>query len=297
MLRRLSLYSKEMYPIIPRILVSFLLVSSQVIGVLAFFGTSRRYAFGWGDVGVLFTVFAFLFCLRIADEFKDYENDLINYPERPLPSGRVYRKDLYVLAAVLLVSMVSVNFMMPQSIVPFGMMLFYGFLMTVWFFQRERIEPSLVWALVTHNPVQLLISFYIIHYATERYGLPLWTWQNLFLALALYIPALLWEVSRKIKAPEDENQYVTYSQVWGFRGSLWAVAGIALAGVVFMYVLVRGLGLSLLLWLAFLGLLWFLRQYGQQPQGRDLKTMVPAYLFICLALFLFLEILMYVQYG
>ena len=28
------------------------------------------------------------------DEFKDYEDDLKNYPDRPLPSGRVLKSDL-----------------------------------------------------------------------------------------------------------------------------------------------------------------------------------------------------------
>lgn len=293
MLNRLSVYSREMYPIIPRLLVSFLLVSSQILGVLAFSPADVRYRFSWADVGVMYTVFAFLFCLRIADEFKDYENDLINYPERPLPSGRVHRQDLLLLAAVLLVSMVGVNLLLPPSILPFFLLLFYGFLMTVWFFQRERIEPSLVWALVTHNPVQLLISLYIIHYAADRFDLPLWTWQNLCLAFAIYIPALLWEVSRKIKAPEDENQYVTYSQVWGFRGSILAVAGIALAGLVFMYVLVGVHRLSLLLFVAYFGLLWFLQGYERQPGGRNLKTAVPAYLFVSLTIFVVLEFLIY----
>lgn len=293
MLKRLAIYSREMYPIVPRLLVAFLLVSSQLLGVLAFSPMDVRYRFAWADVGVWYTIFAFLFCLRIADEFKDYENDLVNYPKRPLPSGRVYQKDLLALAAVLLIGMLIVNVLLPHSLLPFAVMLFYGFLMTVWFFQREKIEPSLVWALVTHNPVQLLISLYIIHYAADRFDLPLWTWQNVCLAFAIYIPALLWEVSRKIKAPEDENQYVTYSQVWGFRGSLLAVASIALAGLSFMYLLVGVHRLSLLLFAAYFGLLWFLQGYERRPQGRDLKTAVPAYLFISLTIFLMLEWFIY----
>ena len=37
------------------------------------------------------------------DEYKDYEDDLVNYPDRPLPSGRVLFKDLKVLASIVVV--------------------------------------------------------------------------------------------------------------------------------------------------------------------------------------------------
>ena len=35
--------------------------------------------------------------------------------------------------------------------------------------------------------------------------------------LTLYFPALIWEVSRKIRAPKDETEYVTYSKLFGYK--------------------------------------------------------------------------------
>lgn len=294
MLKRLSIYAREMYPIIPRLGISFLMVAVQILGVLTFAHTQPRYQFNWEDLGIIYTVFAFLFLLRIADEFKDLENDRINYPERPLPSGRLFKKDLWYLGTVLFVTMVGLNILLQQPIWPFILVVFYGFLMTVWFFKRAKIEPSLVLALVTHNPVQLLLSLYVIHYVTVQYELPLWTKENVLLAFVLYIPALLWEVSRKIKAPADENQYVTYSQVWGFRGSLYAVSGIAAVGVIAAWVLVAELTASLLLMVIFIGLLYTLYRFYQNPDGKNLKTSVPAYLIAHLSVFLLLVTLLYI---
>ena len=77
MLSRINIYLKEMYPIIPRLMVSLLLVAVQYFGVLAFAQGDPTYQFSWADIGVIYTVFAFLMLLRIADEFKDLENDLI----------------------------------------------------------------------------------------------------------------------------------------------------------------------------------------------------------------------------
>lgn len=288
MLSRINIYLKEMYPIIPRLMVSLLLVAVQYFGVLAFAQGDPTYQFSWADIGVIYTVFAFLMLLRIADEFKDLENDLINYPERPLPSGRIFKKDLWALGIFAFISMFIVNFFLPQSIIPLFVLVFYGFLMTVWFFQRDKIEPSLVLALITHNPVQLLISYYVIHYVCDRYDLPIWTWQNVCLALAIYIPALLWEVSRKIKAPEDENQYVTYSQVWGFRGSLGAVLGIAAVGLAFKLALIWQQVGSFLLLIAYAGLVYLIYRFYKNPGGKNLKGLVPGYLFVSLGIFLVL---------
>lgn len=293
MLNRLKVYIEEMYPIIPRFIVSLLMVAVQYFGVIAFASTKPSYRFSWADLGVVYTIFSFLFLLRIADEFKDYEKDLINYPERALPSGRVLKKDLWALGIVLLISMVIINLILPQAISPFLLVIFYGFLMTVWFFQRDKIEPSLVLALITHNPVQLLLSYYVIHYVCNQYELPIWTWQNVCLALTLYIPALLWEVSRKIKAPEDENQYVTYSQVWGFKGSLQVILAVAAIGVLFALVLVYKQMGSFLLLFAYGGLVYAIIHYYKAPQGKNLKVAVPAYLMIHLVIFLVLVCFIY----
>ncbi|MGP6146748.1 UbiA family prenyltransferase [Jeotgalibaca sp. A122] len=293
MFKRLQIYANEMYPVIPRLFISTLMVAVQYLAVLTFAEAPPIYQFHWEDLGIVYTVFAFLFLLRIADEFKDLENDRINYPERPLPSGRVYKRDLWFLGTLLFVTMVGINLVLPQPLGPFLLVIFYGFLMTVWFFQRDKIEPSLVLALVTHNPVQLILSFYVIHFVTYHYGLALWTWENVCVAIVLYIPALLWEISRKIKAPMDENQYVTYSQVWGFKGSLLAIVGIAAVGVLAAWILVYELSASVLLIVAYGVLLYFFYRYYQAPAGKNLKTIVPAYLVVHLSIFLILIAMLY----
>ena len=44
-----------------------------------------------------------------------------------------------------------------------------------------------------------------------KYDIPAFTLYNCMALMTLYFPALIWEVSRKLKAPKDENDYVTYS--------------------------------------------------------------------------------------
>ena len=93
----------------------------------------------------------------------------------------------------------------------------YGSFMAVWFFQKHKIAKSLPLALVTHNPVQIFINLYIVSFTVIKYQLPFFDLTNMLALLTLYFPALIWEVSRKIKAPEEETEYVTYSKLFGYK--------------------------------------------------------------------------------
>ena len=99
----------------------------------------------------------------------------------------------------------------------FVFLYFYGFLMSKWFFQKSKIQPSLPLALVTHNPVQMIVNLYIVSFTCIKYNLPAFTLTNFLVLWTLYFPALIWEVSRKIKAPKDENDYTTYSKLFGYK--------------------------------------------------------------------------------
>ena len=89
--------------------------------------------------------------------------------------------------------------------------------MAVWFFQKHKIAKSLPLALVTHNPVQIILNIYVISYAIMKYKLPIFDITNLMAVMTLYFPALIWEISRKIRAPKEETEYVTYSKLFGYK--------------------------------------------------------------------------------
>ena len=216
MIRRLSVYFKEMYPILPRFLLG-LIIFGEIHFIILLNAGIRIFRLGLQELIGGFTVFSFLLWLRIADDFKDYELDLRLFPHRPLPSGRVYKKDLAVFVTVLIAVTVLLNLCFMNN---FGFFLFlyiYGTLMSLWFFSKKKIQKSLPLALVTHNPVQMIMNVYIISFTCFKYGLTLFTWVNFLAAWTLYFPALIWEISRKIRAPEDETEYVTYSKLFGYK--------------------------------------------------------------------------------
>jgi len=170
------------------------------------------------------TIFTFLVSLRIADDFKDYKTDLKIFPHRPYPSGRVKKGDLVTVLAVANGITILLNVIFMRESLPFYLGLtIYGTLMSVWFFARSKIQPNLLLAVVTHNPVDFMVNIYVIAFACMKYGLPIFTFNNVLIALTLYWPVLIWEISRKTRAPEDETDYVTYSKLYGYKKIVWII--------------------------------------------------------------------------
>ena len=217
MLKRLNIYFKEMYPIIPRLILG-MIVFFEIYFIVLCNNDITDFNIGISEIIGGFTIFSFLCWLRIADDFKDYELDCRLFSHRPLPSGRVTKKDLGVFAGILIGITVILNAIFCFDNFLFCIILYtYGSLMAVWFFQKHKIQKSLPMALITHNPVQMIMNIYVISFAIIKYDLPIFTLTNLMAVFTLYFPALIWEVTRKIRAPKDETEYVTYSKLFGYK--------------------------------------------------------------------------------
>ena len=216
MLKRLHIYMKERYPLIARLILG-LIVFLEIHFIILLNEGVTTFKIGIQEFVGAFTVFAFLLWLRIADDLKDFETDKILFPDRPLARGAVYKKDVMVLCVIVQAITVVLNVLFMNNIIFFCILYAYGYLMSKWFFQRAKIQPSLPLALVTHNPVQMFVNLYIISFTVIKYGLRPFTITTVMTLWTLYFPALIWEVSRKIKAPKDENDYTTYSKLFGYK--------------------------------------------------------------------------------
>ena len=217
MLKRLNIYFKEMYPLLPRFILGIIVFGEIYFIVLLNHGVTD-FRIGIGEFVGAFTVFSFLCWLRIADDFKDYELDCRLFAHRPLPSGRVHKKDLAIFCGCLIAFTAVINFIfMRENFLFFLFLYIYGTLMSLWFFSKKKIQKSLPLALVTHNPVQMIMNIYIIAFAIIKYDLKIVTLQNIMAVMTLNFPALIWEVTRKIRAPKDETEYVTYSKLFGYK--------------------------------------------------------------------------------
>lgn len=281
MLKRLHIYFKEMYPIIPRLLLGGIVFFEIYFIILLNYGITD-FRITVSELIGGFTVFSFLCWLRIADDFKDYELDCRLFKERPLPSGRVKKKDLGIFITILIAVTVLLNIIFMNNIPFFIFLYVYGTLMSLWFFQKKKIQKSLPLALITHNPVQMILNIYIISFTCIKYGLNAFTLTTILAAFTLYFPALIWEVSRKIKAPEDETEYVTYSKLFGYRKATRFVLIMTIVDIITNFLLVYRLSrLSVLaLLINVIWMTWKFIEYMRDPHKFKLVDKVERYTYI-----------------
>jgi 4-hydroxybenzoate polyprenyltransferase len=100
MLKRMYIYYKERYPFFLRMLLGLIVFCEIYFIVLLNLGVTKF------DIGIQefvggYTIFAFLLWLRVADDLKDFETDKKLFPERPLPSGRVLKKDIVISCVIV----------------------------------------------------------------------------------------------------------------------------------------------------------------------------------------------------
>ena len=281
MLKRIHIYMKERYPLIPRLILG-LIVFLEIHFIILLNEGVTKFNIGVQEFVGAYTVFAFLLWLRIADDLKDFETDKILFPDRPLARGDVYKKDVVIVCVIVEAIAVVLNVLFMNNILFFCILYFYGYLMSKWFFQKAKIQPSLPLALVTHNPVQMFVNLYIISFTVIKYDLRAITLTTCMTLWTLYFPALIWEVSRKIRAPKDENDYTTYSKLFGYKKATRFVMILTIVDIITNFILVFRLNkISILvLFLLVSWMTWKFIQYMKDPEKFVIVDKVERYTYL-----------------
>ena len=297
MLKRLRVYFRERYPLLARLLLGGIVFLEIHFIILLNYGITD-FRLGIQEVVGTYTVFAFLLWLRIADDLKDFETDKKLFPDRPLPSGRVYKRDIVIICAIVEFVAVILNFIFMNNFLFFCILYGYGYLMSKWFFRKKKIQPSLPLALITHNPVQMFVNVYIISFTVIKYDLPPVSLFTVMALWTLYFPALIWEVSRKIKAPKDENEYTTYSKLFGYKKSTRFVMILTLVDIVTNMILVYNLNRFTILVFVLLvsWMVWKFLSFIKDPEQFVLVDKVELYTYIQESLML-LTIVLFLMVG
>ncbi len=254
MLNRLYIYYKERYPIFLRLLLG-LIVFGEIYFIVLLNRGITHFNIGIQEVIGSYTVFAFLLWLRVADDLKDYETDKKLFPDRPLPSGRSKINEVVISCVIFELIAIILNYLFMPNFIFFIVLYSYGYLMSKWFFQRSKIQPSLPLALVTHNPVQMFVNLYIISFTVIKYNINFINLTTIMTLFTLYFPALIWEVSRKIKNPKKENDYTTYSKLFGYKRATRFVLIVTIMDIITNFILVWNLS-KLSVIVLFLLVLW-----------------------------------------
>jgi 4-hydroxybenzoate polyprenyltransferase len=224
---RLALYSAQMFPLPAMLTMAAGHFFALWFGLQALGALSPVRATATAARGVA-SVFLFLLLMRLYDELKDAATDIALgragdplYRDRVLVTGAVTLGDVRWLRWAVTILLVALN-LRPQltwATWTFWLAFVFMWLSFHWFFW-PAVSRHLLLAFVTHNPLTLLLDGYVVGLFLDQFvASPPRGWVALL--FGLWLPLAAWETSRKVRAPQDETAYSTYSKVLG-----WRVAGL-----------------------------------------------------------------------
>jgi 4-hydroxybenzoate polyprenyltransferase len=180
-----------------------------------------------GALVAFVTAFLFFLQLRIADEFKDAEEDARYRPYRPVPRGLVKLRELAWLGVGAGLVQLAAALAVQPRLVPFLVVVWaYLALMSLEFFVPAWLKARPFTYMWTHMLIMPLIDFYATacEWLVRGASLP---GELFWFLLVSFFNGCVIEVGRKLRAPADEETGVeTYSAVWG-RGPAvraWLIA-------------------------------------------------------------------------
>lgn len=225
-IHRMKVYLAEMFPIPVRLIYSILLYCSFALFLQRIHGVNSSLVSHYTIVGIL-SVFLVLFILRLMDELKDMDIDRELFKERPLPSGKVFETDITISLALAILFYVAANLLVGKAFWMALIVLVYLLLMFRYFFIPSILRKYLLLNLATHNPIIPISLLYVVSvFATENgIAAARLEWSSILLFIGMYwMISFAWEISRKIRSRDEENAYVTYSQILGRFGAVLIAA-------------------------------------------------------------------------
>lgn len=190
----------------------------------------------WSSFAVAFPVCLLFFLeLRIADEFKDAEEDKTWRPYRAVPRGLVKLSELAILFVGCGITQLILILLLDSRLL-WVLLIAWSYLiaMSFEFGAREWLTARPIAYLLSHMLIMPLVDFT----ATACDWMPANQHPprglGFFLATS-FLNGLVIEVGRKIRTPQAEEKGVqTYSKLWGRERALtlwwWIVIATALAG-------------------------------------------------------------------
>ncbi|MBL9205686.1 MAG: UbiA family prenyltransferase [Opitutaceae bacterium] len=194
--------------------------------------------------------------LRIADEFKDQEEDSRYRPYRPVPRGLVKLRELAWIGVGVAVGQLALALLIGTTLVSLlAVTWVYFALMSREFFVRDWLKARPVVYLFSHMAIMPLVDWFATGCDWVHAGGTMPPGLFWFLA-ASFCNGIVIELGRKIRSPGEEEAGVeTYSVLWGPRIAVFAwlaamgatllCAGIAGARIGFATPLVAALGTCL----------------------------------------------------
>jgi 4-hydroxybenzoate polyprenyltransferase len=243
---RLKAYLAERFPVLGHGVLILAYYSSNQFLARALTEPGRPMHYDWTTLLGAVTLLCFFFHLRVFDEHKDYAEDLVHYPNRVLQSGVVTLKDLKILGGIAIALELLLSALRgPGTVVAWLAAFGFSVLMLKEFFVRDWLKRHFLVYATSHLLVMPLLALLVFSFATGRWPweAPPWFW--LYAWVGFFV-TFNWEVSRKIRAPEDEIAGVeTYTRIFGTYGAAYLVLLIRVIDTALVALVGWHLGLAL----------------------------------------------------
>jgi 4-hydroxybenzoate polyprenyltransferase len=268
MANRWWIYQRERFPVFAHgLLIAAFSLSAVSYSTLVRGATRPPH---WQScLAAFLSAFLFFLQLRIADEFKDFEEDSTYRPYRPVPRGLVTLRQLgRMWIGCIAIQFAIALWLSPRLIVLLVATWIYLGLMSKEFLARRWLKARPITYMVSHMAIMPLVDLYTTACDWVPAGFYRPPRGMLFFLLVSFFNGMVIEIGRKIRSPQDEETGVeTYSFLWG-RGKAVAVwLLMLLATGEYAYLAARGISFArpvvILLTTAFIGAvsvcMWFLR--------------------------------------
>jgi 4-hydroxybenzoate polyprenyltransferase len=189
---------------------------------------------GWQAYLTAFGVCLLMFLqLRIADEFKDAEEDARWRPYRPVPRGLVSLGELRVVFGVAALLQIGLVLALDARLwLVLALAWAYLALMSVEFFCRTWLKRRPLVYLLSHMGIMPLVDFFGTSCEWLPRGSAMPAGLGWFLA-ASFCNGMVIEIGRKLRQPDAEEEGVeTYSRLWGKTGGSLAWVGMLFATLI-----------------------------------------------------------------
>ena len=226
-LNRWAVYQRERFPLASHVpLVAAFSASAVCFSSLLRGHHSTPSA---AALGVAFlTSLLFFLQLRIADEFKDCEEDARFRPYRPVPRGLVTLRELAWLGAATAGIQLALALWLEPSLVWLLLATWlYLTLMTREFFVPRWLKAHPVLYMTSHMMILPLVDLYATACDWRVAGVTGPPAGLSWFLIVSFLNGIVVEIGRKTRAAADEEHGVeTYSALWGRQGAVcgWLLA-------------------------------------------------------------------------
>lgn len=245
MANRWWVYQRERFPV----LAHTPLIAAFSLSAVSYSALIRctNHLPGWKPCVVAFlSSFLFFLQLRLADEFKDFEEDSQYRPYRPVPRGLIKLSELgWLWASCIAIQLALALWLAPRLILLLVLTWTYLLLMSKEFFARRWLKARPITYMVTHMAIMPLVDLYTTSCDWVPAGLSRPPHGLLWFLLVSFFNGMVVEIGRKIRSPQDEEAGVeTYSFLWGRRNAVIAWLAMVASTAGFAYVAAQGIGFA-----------------------------------------------------